>query len=175
MVSVDELQPILIVRLSSYSVIVALFSSPPLLGLIWDGQTHQLPYEALNLAREYDPDLLLDDDDVFGLFLELRTRRYLLRAPLDGYQGRFDLDALSSSTSKSLFRFENAAIRILAKFFWGTEPLRTGGANAAHGHVFPPEEGFAMLLWRLAGAAKLAEGMKQLPRTPTLGHLDDHE
>lgn len=135
------------------------------LELVWDGRLHLLPERALAMLLKVDPASILDDADLFALYVELRARRCVLRAPLISLPGRFSLDEFSDAACKALFRFERNAIRVICQAFWGAggstseRRFRTSPPEESHGYLYSPEEGFCILCWRLASPAKLAEGM----------------
>jgi hypothetical protein len=88
------------------------------MSLIWVGAKASSALRVLDWVAFLDKDFLMEDDELFSLYLELRIRKKMLRLPPVIPAGRFSLDSLTPADSRYQFRFEPMIIRRLAAFFF---------------------------------------------------------
>ena len=160
--------PRAVMRRRNTSLLLSFFLFPDI-ELVWRGRDDKALYQLFKKCLDHAPWLLLEDNDLFWLFCETQLRYRTLHAPLSiDFTRTFRLDDWNVSHAREFFRFEPAAIRLMAGFFLGTEQLRTdarGVGDEKHANTYMPEEGLCMFLWRMASPAKLSEAMKYFFRS----------
>jgi len=98
----------------------------------WDGRSDRELVNALQIALEFDPELLLTDEDLEEILFDAYYRFCLLRAPPEVPPGEFNVFEIEEADLRRDYRFGRRQLFQLALFLFPSGVVRTDEGDKAH-------------------------------------------